>query len=220
MKKHLERDLESLKKQLLEAGTLVEDAVNTAITALTERMAELVDDVVAGETEIDAREVVIEEECLKVIALHQPVASDLRYVIGVLKVNNDLERMGDQALNIAEHAAFLAANPPLGVPLNYHRMADLVRKMVRSSLDAQINRDTQLAREVCEMDDEVDDLYSGMFNVLQERMRQDPNDIERAGHYLSASRDLERIADLATNIAEDVVFMVDGEVIRHQNKEL
>ena len=219
MKKHLERDLDSVKKQLLEVGAMVEEAVNTAIAALTERRAELVEGVLATEAEIDTREVMIEEECLKIIALHQPVASDLRFVIGVLKVNNDLERMGDQAANIAEHAAFLAANPPLGVPLDYHRMADIVRTMVRSSLDAQVNQDTDLARKVCRMDDEVDAIHGGMFEVLQDRMRRDPGEIERAGHYLSASRDLERIADLATNIAEDVVFMVEGVVIRHKETD-
>ncbi len=219
MKRHLERDLDGLKKQLLEVGAMVETAVNTAITALTERRSELVDDVVAYEAEIDSRELMIEEECLKIIALHQPVASDLRFVIGAMKVNNDLERMSDQALNIAEHAAFLAANPPLSVPLDYHRMADVVRSMVRSSLDAQLNRDTSLARKVCVMDEEVDNLHSGMFEILQDRMRRNPDDIERAGHYLSASRDLERIADLATNIAEDVVFMVEGEVIRHRDAD-
>lgn len=219
MKKHLERDLDSVKKQLLEVGAMVEGAVTSAITALTERRAELVDEILATEAEIDTREVLIEEECLKIIALHQPVASDLRFVIGVLKVNNDLERMGDQAANIAEHAAFLAANPPLGVPLDYHRMADVVRTMVRSSLDAQVNQDTDLARKVCGMDDEVDAIHGGMFDVLQDRMRKDPDEIERAGHYLSASRDLERIADLATNIAEDVVFMVEGVVIRHKETD-
>jgi phosphate transport system protein len=216
MQKHLDRDLEQLKKRLLEVGALVEEVVNTAISALTEGRADLVDDIIDNDDEIDARELAIEEECLKILALHQPVASDLRFVVGVMKVNNDLERMGDQAVNIAEHAKSLAVTPPLGVPLDYHRMADVVRTMVRSSLDAQVNRDTSLARKVCRMDDEVDRLHSGMFAALEARMRQDPSEIERAVRYLSASRDLERIADLATNIAEDVVFMVEGEVIRHR----
>jgi phosphate transport system protein len=215
MQKHLERDVEKVKRQLLEVGTMVEEAVNTAITALTERRADLVDAIIDNDCEIDRREIAIEEECLKILALHQPVASDLRFVVGVMKVNNFLERMGDQAVNIAEHAKFLAKAPPLGVPLDYHRMAGVVRTMVRFSLDAQVNSDTDLARRVCTMDDEVDGLHSGMFSVLEARMKQDPEEIERAVRYLSASRDLERIADLATNIAEDVVFMVEGEVIRH-----
>ncbi|MDJ0766879.1 MAG: phosphate signaling complex protein PhoU [Myxococcota bacterium] len=215
MKKHLERDLERVKKQLLEVEALVEDAVNSAITALTDRRAELVDEIIDNDEVIDSKEVAIEEECLKILALHQPVASDLRFVIGVMKVINGLERMGDQAVNIAERAGSLAKEPALDVPLDYHRMAEVVRSMVRSSLDAQVNQDTDLARKVCLMDDEVDEIHSGMFDILQARMRENPDTVERAVHYLSASRDLERIADLATNIAEDVVFMVEGEVIRH-----
>jgi len=216
MQKHLERDLEKVKKQLLEFGGIVEETVNTAITALTERRADLVDAVIENDDDIDRREVAIEEECLKILALHHPVVGDLRFVVGVMKVNNDLERMGDQAVNIAERAKFIAENPPLGVPLDYHRMADVVRKMVRSSLDAQVNQNTDLARQVCLMDDEVDELHSGMFEIVEARMKQDPEEIERAVHYLSASSNLERIADLATNIAEDIVFMVEGEVIRHR----
>jgi phosphate transport system protein len=215
MSKHLRRDLANLGKQLLDVGTLVEEAVNRAITALTERKPELVAEVIANDDVIDEREVAIEEECLKILALHQPVARDLRFVVGAMKVNNDLERMGDQAVNIAERAAYLAKEPPLGVPLDFNRMADVVRAMVRSSLDAHVNEDTELARSIGKMDDEVDDVHREMFAVLQERMRGDEGTVERAVAYLSASRDLERIADLATNIAEDVVFMVEGEVIRH-----
>ncbi len=219
MQRHLERDLDQVKKQLLEVGAMVEEVVNTAITALTERKSDLADEVIDNDDEIDIRELAIEEECLKILALHQPVASDLRFVVGVMKVNNDLERMGDQAVNIAEHAQYIAEHPPLGVPLDYHRMADVVRKMVRSSLDAQVNQNTELARQVCLMDDEVDELHSGMFEILEARMKQDPDEVERAVHYLSASGNLERIADLATNIAEDVVFMVEGEVIRHRSTD-
>lgn len=216
MSKHLQRDLDHLKKQILEVGSLVEEATNKAILALTELRRDVADDVVAFDDEIDQREVVIEEECLKILALHQPVARDLRFVVGVMKVNNDLERMGDQAVNIAERAALLAGDAPLGVPLNFHRMADVAREMVRASLDAAINEDTALARKVRRMDDEVDDVHREMFTVLEDRMRQDPDTVRRAVAYLSASRDLERIADLATNIAEDVIFMVEGEVVRHR----
>ncbi len=219
MAKHLERDLDRLKKQLLEVGSVVEEAANSALTALTELKADLAQEVIERDNEIDAREVQIEEDCLKVLALHQPVAADLRFVIAVMKVNNDLERMGDQAVNIAERAAYLAERPPLGVPLDFGRMADVVRKMVRASLDALVNVDARLARSVGAMDDEVDDIHREMFRVLQGRMCDDPGLVERAVAYLSASRDLERIADLATNIAEDVVFMVEGEVIRHRAGE-
>ena len=219
MTKHLVRDLVNLKKLLLEVGAMVEEATDKAITALTQRRAEVASEVIASDNEIDSKEVLIEEECLKILALHQPVASDLRFVIAALKVNNDLERMGDQAVNIAERAAALAEQPPLKIPLNVDRMADVVQQMVRSSLDAHVNLDTELALSVCRMDDEVDDLNREMFSIMQAEMSQDHSLVVRAVHYLSASRDLERIADLATNIAEDVVFMVEGDVIRHQHRE-
>ncbi|KPJ85783.1 MAG: hypothetical protein AMS18_16040 [Gemmatimonas sp. SG8_17] len=216
MTKHLVRDLVNLKKLLLQVGAMVEEATNQAITALTERRSDIASAVIENDAEIDSKEVLIEEECLKILALHQPVASDLRFVIAALKVNNDLERMGDQAVNIAERAAALASQPPLGIPLNVNRMADVVKQMVRSSLDAHVNLDTELALSVCRMDDEVDEMNREMFAVLQDHMCTEPEVSVQAVQYLSASRDLERIADLATNIAEDVVFMVEGEVIRHR----
>ena len=216
MSKHLERDLELLRKQLLEVGSLVETATNRAITALTHRQSDLADEVLDADDEIDAREVQIEEECLKILALHQPVAADLRYVIAVMKVNNDLERMGDQAVNIAERAVYLSQRPPFDMPLNIERMAEAVREMVRVSLDAVVNLDVDLARSVGEMDDEVDEIHREMFKLVQDRIRSSSDMVEQAIAYLSASRDLERIADLATNIAEDVLFTVLGEVVRHR----
>jgi phosphate transport system protein len=193
-------------------------AINRAIIALAERRPELPNEVVQGDLVIDRREIAVESECLKLLALHQPVAADLRFIITVLKVNNDLERMGDLAKNIAERAAYLCQHDPIGVPLDFHRMFSKVRDMVGRSLDALVKRDTALARSVIDMDDEVDELNREMFMALQPAMREDPEIIVRAVHTLSASRDLERIADLATNIAEDVVFMIDGDVIRHQQK--
>ncbi|HEX9693155.1 MAG TPA: phosphate signaling complex protein PhoU [Gemmatimonadales bacterium] len=219
MSKHLERDLDLLRKSLLEVGTKVEAAAQTSIRALSERRADLAEAVIGRDNEIDRMEVLLEEECLKVLALHQPVASDLRFVIGVMKVNNDLERMGDQAVNIAERAIFLAEREPLGFPPDFHRMMDAVQKMVSSALDAHVNLDTGLARSVGRMDDEVDDIHRAMFDTLQQRMQEDPATVERAVAYLSASKELERIADLATNIAEDAVFMVEGEVVRHRGSE-
>jgi phosphate transport system protein len=219
MTKHLLRDLEALKKRLLEVESMVEEATNKAITALTECKQDMAVEVIEYDDEIDTKEVQTEEECLKILALHQPVASDLRFVIGAMKVNNDLERMGDLAVNIAERVCYLAEHPPLGVPLDFNRMADVVRNMVRTSLDAHVNLNAELARTVGQMDDEVDDIHRDMYTVLQARMHEDPALIERAVHYLNASRDLERIADLATNVAEDVVFMVEGEVIRHRGGE-
>ena len=216
MSKHLQRDLDGLRKHLLEVGTLVEEATSRAMTALTHRRIDLANEVLAADDEIDRREVQIEEECLKILALHQPVAADLRFVIAAMKVNNDLERMGDQAVNIAERAIYLAERPPLDVPLNIERMAKVAGDMVRVSLDAVVNLDAALAKSVGKMDDEVDQIHRAMFRLVQDRIRRSTDAVEQAIAYLSASRDLERIADLATNIAEDVVFTVEGEVVRHR----
>ncbi len=216
MSKHFLRDLEQVKKDLLAEGGMVERAINGAISALADRRADLAKDVMEGDREIDVKEVDVETEVLKIMALHQPVAADLRFLITVLKVNNDLERMGDLAVNIAERAYYLARREPLGVPLDFGRMLMRASEMVSRSLDALVQSDTSLARQVIEMDQEVDDINRQMYNALQDRMREDPSTVSRAVHTLSVSRHLERIADLATNIAEDVVFMVDGEMIRHQ----
>ena len=212
---HLQRDLEAVKSQLLDMGGLVEKVSNQAITALQERDTELSAGVHELDLTIDQQEVKIEEECLKILALHQPVATDLRFVVCIMKVNNDLERMGDLAINIAERASYLSSHEPLGVPLDFHRMAELALEMVKESLSALLNLDTDLARKVLAKDDEVDEINRQMFEILEEIMLKDPTTIRRAIHLLSASRHLERIADLATNIAEDVVFLVEGEVIRH-----
>ena len=215
MSKHLMRDLEKVKKTILTMGSVVEDAMNRAITAVTYRRPELAEDVLRGEDAINLMEIEIEEECLKILALHQPVAADLRFIIAMLGVNRDLERMGDLAVNIAERALYLAAHDPIQVPINFPEMMNKVRAMVRESLDALVNLDAPLARGVCRKDDEVDEINRQMFTILEDLIRREPETVDRAIHTLSVSRHLERIADLATNIAEDVVFMVEGEVIRH-----
>jgi phosphate transport system protein len=212
---HLRRDLEELKKDLLLLGAKVEDSINKSILALTTRREELAKEIIDGDAEIDAKEVELEEDCLKILALHQPVAADLRFIITALKVNNDLERMGDLAVNIAERAVFLAGHKPIDVPIDFTRMTEGVLKMVRDSLDSLVKKDPSLAREVLTLDDEIDDINRGMHKILQDVMCNDPESTQRAVHLLSTSRHLERVADLATNIAEDVVFMVEGELIRH-----
>ncbi len=216
MAKHLQRDLDNLKKELLTSSSLVEEAVNHSIDALVNRRIKLAEEVIEGDYQINQRENQIEEECLKILALHQPVAADLRFIISVLKVNNDLERIGDLAVNIAERALYLSSHEPLQAALNFPRMADGARAMMRKSLDALIGMDTKLARIVLTLDDEIDDLNRDMYATLQNVMRENPEFIDRAVHTLSVSRYLERIADLSTNIAEDVVFMVEGELIRHK----
>lgn len=219
MTKHMVRDFENLKRKLLGLGGIVEEAINNAILALLDRRHDLAEEVVSGDRQIDLKEVDLEEDCLKALALYQPVAGDLRFIITVLKVNNDLERMGDLAVNIAERASYLSVHPALKVSLDFAQMVTGVRRMVRDSLDALIRMDTDLARTVLTMDDEIDTINRDMFTSLQELMRQDSDTVERSVHLLSTSRNLERIADLCTNIAEDVVFMVDGDLIRHRNKD-
>jgi phosphate transport system protein len=219
MSKHLERDLKRVEKGILSLGSLVEEAVNRAILALVSRRTDLAQEVIDGDAAIDEREVEFEEDCLKALALHQPVAQDLRFLVAALKVNRMLERMGDLAVNIAKCAIRLAKEAPVEAPLDFPHMVATVRNMVRQSLDSLVQGDPQLAYEVLAQDDDVDSALRQIHNVLKELMKAHPDTIEGAVNTLIASRHLERIADYATNIAEDVVFMVEGEIIRHQPVE-
>lgn len=217
---HLQRDLEKLKREILELGGMVEESINDAILALHNRRIDLAEKVYARESKIDAKEVFIEEECLKILALHQPVAADLRFIVVTLKVNNDLERMGDFAQNIAKRAIFLASHDPIpSLPDFVNVLPEVVRTMVRNTLDSLVKLDIEMAREVIGMDHTIDDINRRMYGELQRLMERDPSTIERAIQLLSTSRYLERIADLATNIAEDVIFMVQGNIVRHSDAE-
>jgi phosphate transport system protein len=168
---------------------------------------------------IDQMEVEIEEDCLKVLALHQPVAIDLRLIIAILKINNDLERVGDLAVNIAERSAFLSTQEKVDIPSDFMKMAEISRDMLKKSLDALVTEDSELAHQVCGMDDDVDAINREMFIRIQAKIKAEPARMESLIHLLSVSRHLERIADLATNIAEDVVYMIEGEIIRHKVEE-
>lgn len=216
MVKHLLRDLEVIKKEILVLGSMVESSLILATQALVERKPELADAILDKDDAIDAAEVHIEEECLKALALHQPVAQDLRFLVMVIKVNSDLERMGDLAANMAHRTSFLSRREPIPMVPDFGRMVRCVRQMLRDTLDALVNVDTDLARKVRQSDDEVDDLLRKMFDHLQDLMRMHPDTIERAIHTLSFCRNLERVADLCTNIAEDVQFMAEGEIVRHR----
>lgn len=215
MGKHLRHDLDDLKKEILTIGAMVEDAMGKAITAFMHRRSDLAEEVVQGDHAIDTKEIRVETECMKILALHQPVAADLRFVVAVLKVNNDLERIGDLAANIAKRSKHLAEEAHLGSAVDLTDLAEHVRMMVRNSLDALVRLDPDLAREVCAADEAADDEHRAIFQQLKTMMAEDPSTIGRALSTLSVSRCLERIADQATNIAEDVVFLVEGEVIRH-----
>lgn len=218
MSLHLQRDLEKLKKEILKLGTMVESAINNAILALNNREMSYVDEVFRLEDHINEMEVKIEEDCLKILALHQPVAGDLRFIVVSLKVNNDLERMGDFAKNIAKRARELMQEEPIStLPEFVNELPNLVRTMVRNSLDALVKLDVGLAREVIAMDNKVDEINRAMYQEVTRVAKENPSKTEIAISLLSTSRYMERIGDLSTNIAEDVIFMVEGRVIRHDD---
>ena len=216
MSKHLERDLDNLQKNLLALAASGEEAIHKAIRALQERDVPLAEEVIDGDNDIDEEENHVEEECLKVLALHQPVAVDLRRVAAVLLINTDLERMADLAEDIAERAVALARWPVIPIPGDLQRMTDLASSMVRQALDAFVNLDAKLARLVCRLDDEVDRFNKSIIDELIRLMQRSPDMVEPGLSFFSATRHLERIADHATNIAEDVVYLVDGEIVRHR----
>jgi phosphate transport system protein len=216
MSKHLERDLETLQRDILAMGGAVEEAIYKATRALQDRDAEMAREVVDGDNAIDESENRVEEECLKILALHQPVAIDLRRVAAILAINVDLERMADLAVDIAERAEVLAAPPFIPVPDGLQRMTDLTTTMVRQALDAFVHLDVPHARKVVRLDDEIDRLNSDIIAEIVGTMRESPEFIEPGLSLFSAVRHLERIADHATNIAEDVVYLVEGEIVRHR----
>ena len=220
MSLHLERDLDELKRDVLHLGRLVETALGNASFVLRDRRVKLAQAVYAGESVINEKEVQIEENCLKILALHQPVAIDLRFIVVVLKVNNDLERIGDLAENLTARAVYLAEREPMPEPMAIiNGMFVTIRSMLKDSLDSLVKLDVDLARKVIEQDDGVDQINRQMYDDFRQMMARDASMIEQATSWLSCSRYLERIADLATNISEDVVFMVEGEVVRHQTQE-
>jgi phosphate transport system protein len=216
---HLINEIEKLKKMILSLSAMAEERVQRAVKALEGRDEALAQRVVDSDYEIDKKEVDVEEECLKILALHQPVAIDLRLIIAVLKINNDLERVADLAVNIAERAVFLATQPRLPMWFNFSQMAEMAQAMLHKSLDALVNLDAKLAREVCAEDDEVDAMNRQTYLQVQDGIRRHPERMESLIHLLSVSRHLERIADHATNIAEDVIYMCEGEIVRHRSEE-
>ena len=216
--KHLQRDLEQLNKRLLGMSGLVEEMIDQATRALAERREEWAEQVVASDAEVDQQEVQIEEECLKILALHQPVAVDLRRIATVLKANADLERIADLAVSIAERAQAIADSPSFPIPDQLDRMVALATQMVRGAMDAFVNLDAAAARRILRLDDTVDQLNRDIIAELQLLMQQDPHLVAPALHCFSATRHIERIADHATNIAEDVIYLVEGDIVRHSRR--
>lgn len=217
MSKHLERDLANLSDRISELGSLVVDSTARVLKVLQNFDQVLIDEILATELQINEMEVDIEEECLKVMALHQPVAIDLRFLMVVLKVNNDLERMADQIVNVAERVQFLIDQKRIVADLEFIKMGEISSSMVRKSVQSLVNRDPEMAEQVLAMDDDLDALHARSYDILQKVMQKNPEMVVPAVSYLTISSNLERLGDLATNIAEEVMFMMKGEVVRHHS---
>ncbi|HRJ85370.1 MAG TPA: phosphate signaling complex protein PhoU [Ignavibacteria bacterium] len=214
-----QREIENLKKLILSLGAIVEEQIQRSMLSLERRDTELADEVIARDREVDSLEILIEEECLKILALYQPVAKELRFVIAVLKMNNDLERMGDLASNIAKRVRYLSKKEKIDLISEFRDVSDKVQVMVKKSLDALVNTDVALAREVLAADDEVDRLTKQMLKRTINAIEKDSARTKEYFSIRSISKNLERIADSATNIAEDVVYLCSGEIIRHQSED-
>ncbi len=215
----LQKQIDKLKKQVLEIGACCEAGLRDAVVAVIERDADLAEEVIARDTRIDLLEVELEEECLHTLALHQPVAFDLRYVVAVLKINNDLERIGDHAKSIAQQAVYLSEEPEIPLPpFDLREMSDTTAKMLRTALDALVELDVEAAKSVRKLDKVVDRINAEMYDDVIAAMRKEPLHMEQLVHFMNISRQLERTADHACNIAKDVRYMAEGEIFRHMRK--
>ena len=215
MTKHFVRELEKIKKKILSLGALVEERVYLTIKAIESRDPDLATQIIRSDHEIDETEVDIEEECLKILALYQPVAIDLRFIVAVIKINNDLERIGDEAVNIAERIQSMAKYPNISFQFDYTEMAEITAAMLKQSLDALVNLDIDTAFRVITMDDDVDNIQSNAYSQIKQAMREHPKEMTFLLNLYLISRHLERVADHATNIAEEVIYLIEGEIVRH-----
>lgn len=217
MSVHLHRDMENLQKMVLGLSAVAEEMIDRARRVFCERKFDEANAVIAMDSEVDEREVAIEEECLKMLALHQPVASDLRRIAAVLKINNDIERIADLAVNIAQRSQCLADFPEFVVPERVVQMVDLTTQMVRSVMDTFVNLDAQAARRIIRLDDTVDQHNREIIDDLQGQMQERPQSVAACLHCFSAVRHVERIADHAVSIAEDVIYLAEGAIVRHRH---
>ena len=213
--RHFTEELEELRKELLTMAGLVELAVHQSVLSLTQRDQDRAQQVLVSEAKINQLEIRIDELATRLLALHQPMARDLRFLTAAIKINNDLERMGDLAVNIVERSLSLISQPPVKPMIDIPRMAQLTESMVRNSLDSFVKHDAELARSVLVSDDAVDDLRDSITKELIGFMEKDPSTVSRALDLILVARNLERIADHATNIAEDVLFLIQGVDVRH-----
>lgn len=219
MHRHFEEQLQNLKEKLLRMSSLVEDSISLSIKSLVNRDALLAQKVIELDDAIDDIEIEVVDLCLKLLALQQPQARDLRFIAGSMKIVNDLERMGDLSVNIAHRSLDLLRVPLLKPLIDIPRMANLAQAMLKDSLNAFVNDDVQLAREVCVRDDEVDHLNVQIFRELLTYMLEDPSSVQRAVDLILVAKNLERIADHSTNIAEDVIYIVEARVVKHHQDE-
>ncbi len=215
MRVHLQRDVEKLKRRLLALSTEVEEDVRMAARAIATRDAALARQVVERETQTNAMEVDVEEDCLKILALHQPVAGDLRYIVAALKIDRDLERIADLAAHIAERGLALFAEPPLDVPFRLDEMAEKAEAMLKKALDAFVSLNSAAAHEVCAVDGEINAIKKDTFRQVRKSVLADPARFDALMQVMHVARHLERIADHATNIAEDLIYLVEGRIVRH-----
>jgi phosphate transport system protein len=219
MARHLHRELDKIKKRILSLGALVEERVHLTSDAIHSRDATIADKIIGSDWEIDEMEVEVEEECLKILALYQPVAVDLRFLIATIKINNDLERIGDEAVNISERVVTMSKRPDPGFVFDYTLMAERAQSMLKMSLDALVNLDVDLAYKVITLDDGVDAIQKEAYDQIKEAIKQKPDRVGYLVNLLLISRHLERLADHSTNIAEEVIYLIEGEIIRHGKYE-
>jgi phosphate transport system protein len=218
MPKRLQKDLEKIKKQILSLGAMAEERIRMAIKAIETWDAGLAEEIIRRDYEIDEREIEVEEECLKILALHQPVAVDLRFLIAVIKINSELERIGDEAVNIAHRVENISKRRKLELSFDFSVMAEKAATMLRLSLDALVNLDLDLAFKVLTLDDEVDLMHREIYDRIKEVMSQNPDYVGYLINLYTMSRHLERVGDHSTNIAEEVIYLIEGEIIRHGAK--
>ena len=215
MQRHFDEVLEQLKEKLLKMSSLVEQSIGSSIKALSERNSELAYKVIKADDAVNMLEIEIDDLCLKLLALYQPTAGDLRFITSTMKINSDLERIGDLAVNISERTLDLIKVPPLKLKIDIPKMAVAAQAMLKDSLNAFVNKDSKLAYEVCKRDDEVDDLNHEIFMALLSCKSEELTPVERVIDLVLVAKNLERVADHSTNICEDIIYMVDGKVIKH-----
>ena len=219
MPKRLQKDIEKIKKVVLSVGAMVEERLRMSIKAIETWDAGLAEDIIRRDYEIDELEIEVEEECLKILALHQPVAVDLRFLIATIKINSELERIGDEAVNIANRVRNISKRRKLDLSFDFTIMAEKAATMLRLSLDSLVNLDQDLAFKVLTLDDEVDLMHREIYDRIKEAMSQNPNYVGYLINLYTTSRHLERVGDHSTNIAEEVIYLIEGEIIRHRAKQ-